>query len=103
MGIIELVQAGPGFGDATAAYDICLRRECMVWEFIKEVLGRNGWGEITVYFTGKHVRDEDRQVARGYKADVIDGDPWPEDVLNMKVQSAAAHGGWSLMNYVIYV
>ena len=94
MKLFELRAAGPEAGDCTTPYDVVLRNECTVREFIDEVLKQNEWGSVIIgsRFDGPRIE---------YKHDKIVSGVFSQDILNAKIKNATAHGGWTLMDYML--
>lgn len=96
--MIKLTQTSETFGDSTAQYSVEMNRPYTVGEFIKEVLTKKEWGKISIYdrdqrfespsceYSGKELKTE-----------------MPETFLNKKIEKAIAHGGWSRMDYKLYI
>lgn len=80
------------FGDETAGYEVVLDKEYTVLELFNEIVSRNrDWGKIRIkngscaeYKWGKIISYLDN------------------NDLNKKVLKVTSHGGWSMMDYLIY-
>lgn len=101
-----LTRVGQERRDCTATYDVILDREYTVGEFIFTVLSSiDEWGCIMIgddpsetpietYLSGKKRYE--------YRHGKILSDV-PEDLLNKKVDCAKADGGWTRMDYFIFL
>ena len=88
---------GP-FGDCTSDYKVRLDKPYTVSEFVQEVLSRDDeWGEI---YIGNNLMAH--AYVCGYKHGVLTSEV-DESFKDLKVTSASAHGGWSLMDYYLSV
>ncbi len=99
--MIKLTQNTPTSGDCTAGYAVTLDKEYTVEEFINEVLTKNEWGYIGIHSNGQAWFDIGFPSCE-YKKDKLVTE-MQKDILPIKVKSATASGGWSRMDYVIYV
>ncbi len=82
--------------DCTNIYEVSLRgKKYTIGEFIQEVFTErpNEWGNI-------EVNDID---AINYKDGKIIGQNFDNELLNKPIRHVIAQGGWSRMDYVIYV
>lgn len=83
------------FSDCTNIYDVSLEgRTYTIGEFIQEIFSKrsNEWGII-------EIKDVDTINYR-------DGETIPRldnEILDKKVRKVIAHGGWSRMDYTIYL
>jgi len=99
--MFKLLQAGREGGDCTAPYDVKLDKEYTVKEFVDAVLTRDSeWGYIgIIYRDAKSVfGDPHCEYSHGELLYNL-----PEEVLNRKVNYVNAHGGWSRMDYRLYL
>ena len=88
---------GP-FGDCTSDYKVRLDKPYTVSEFVQEVLSRDDeWGNI---YIGNNLMT--CVYVCGYKHGVLTSEV-DESFKDLKVTSASAHGGWSLMDYYLSV
>lgn len=96
MKLFELRTAGPTAGDCTTPYYVDFYNECTVREFIDEVLKKGEWGYVIIgsYYDGPRIE---------YKHDKIVSGVFSQDILNAKIKNATAHGGWTLMNYMLNI
>lgn len=94
MKLFELRAAGPEAGDCTAPYDVVFRKECTVREFIDEVLKKGEWGYIRIgpFFDGPQI-----EYSHGM---IVSGD-FSQNILDAKIKNATAHGGWTMMDYML--
>lgn len=97
--MFRLEQSGPGRGDATAPYKVILNKEYTVKEFIDAVLSNNRErGHIGIKskeepFFGCPVCE--------YSNGKLTTSPMPIDIMDRKIKSATASGGWGLMDYLL--
>lgn len=82
--------AGTG-GDETAPYDVIFDRQYTVREFIDYVLTRNEWGLIIF---------KEGLTSYEYKRTAILS-PIADEVMDKRIVSVIAVGGWSNMDYFI--
>lgn len=91
---------GGPYGDETSRYDVSLKRPCTVREFVEEVLSNEReWGYIGIYKKGTIFGDPECE----YKYGKLITEPLPEEYLNKIVVKCEAGGGWSRMDFLIYV
>lgn len=81
--------AGP-FSDCTSVFEVILDREYTVRDFINAVLSNGEHGCIEI---------KGSSLVCEYHGSAIKSGAFPDDVLQEKVLSAKAYGGWSLMDY----
>ena len=85
--------------DCTAPYDVELNGEYSVEQFIHDVLlNEREWGKIGIYNGQGLITDPNCEYKHGILISEL-----PEEYLKLRVVSATAHGGWSLMDYVLTV
>jgi hypothetical protein len=99
--MIKLTQCTQTFGDCSAGYEVFMDKQYTVRGFINEVLKREEWGEIRVVYKNQ-TRFERGNPFCEYKNDSIVAE-MPVDCLDKIVIKAAAHGGWSNMDYALSV
>lgn len=94
--------SGPVGGDQTACYSVTFRGEPpTVGDFIQAVLKKypGEWG-------GFSIRDYERKriehVCMAYKYGALNGHI-PEEFRGMKIKEVKASGGWSCMDYSLFV
>ena len=97
--MIKLTQSTRTFGDCTAGYAVTMDKEYTVEEFISEVLTRNEWGCICIYNEGQAWLESGTPNCE-YKQDKLVTE-MQKEVLQRKIKSVTASGGWSRMDYVI--
>jgi len=97
--MIKLTQNTPTGGDCTAGYAVTLDKEYTVCELVNEILTRKEWGYIRICNEGQ-VRFECGSPNCEYRQDKLLTE-MSSEVLNMKVKSVMASGGWSRMDYII--
>lgn len=99
--MFKLKQAGPERSDCTALYDVILDKEYTVKEFVDTVLTRDGeWGYIYV------MHMEDKSLFENPHCEYRYGEllsNLPEEVLDRKISDVSAGGGWSSMDYFLYL
>lgn len=90
---------GTHCSDETDSYDIVLHRPYTVKAFIETVLTkyRQEWGFISVM--NCHIDLEDSFT---YKYGVLESEI-NGDIMDRQIENATGHGGWSNVNYVLYL
>jgi hypothetical protein len=96
--MFKMYRAGQVRGDCTAPYDVELDKEYTVSEFVNTVLTRKEWGYIGIYCKGE-IFGKPKCEYRGDKLLYA----LPDNVLNKKVIKVKADGGWSRMDYLLWV
>lgn len=100
--IIRSRVAGP-FGDCTSQYKVSFPEGITIEEFINLALEENPdeWGGIFLghYFSGNKLGDYDRSKENRFKINNIE---YYNKIKNFHPIEIEAHGGWSLMDYMIY-
>lgn len=96
--MFKLYSAGKVRGDCTAPYDVELDKEYTVNEFVQTVLTRKEWGYIGIYCHGTFFGEPKCE----YKYDKLLY-TLPDNVLNKKVIKVKADGGWSRMDYLLWI
>lgn len=91
---LKFTQSGMTGGDCTAPYNVSFSR-CTLRELISEILERGEWGYIDI---------EAPCFSRcEYKrCNVIDS-PFSEEILDKEVKRVVASGGYSRMDYLVYL
>ena len=104
MELFRLVRNGEEAGGplgGCAPYKVEFRRECTVKEFIESVLHQNEWGYIGIYST------EPDGVFFGKPCCEYSGNHLkshlPDEYLDRKIKKAKASGGYSRMDYILYL
>lgn len=96
---MTFIQTSEIFGDCTTNYDVKLNKTHTVSEFINLVLvERKGeWGKFEIYDPDVSWLDyEQYEYHYGVLNDAI-----PKDLLEKKIISIEAHGGWTRMDYLL--
>lgn len=97
--MFKLKQDGREFSDCTAPYDVVLDKEYTVNEFVQTVLTREKeWGYIGVYCKGAIFGKPTCEYKYGKLLYAL-----PDDILNKRIVSVKAHGGWSRMDYLLWI
>lgn len=104
MKAFDLVRIGEEAGGAlggTAPYRVDFHKECTVKEFIEYVLTREEWGYIGIYSTeldGKFFgKPKCEYTCNCLKTNL------PGEYLDKKIKDAKADGGYSRMDYILYL
>lgn len=99
--MFRLIQSTPESGDCTCGYEVLLDKEYTVQEFVDAVLSEMNkeWGYIRIYnpfnfFESPCIR---------YRHGEIISDKFGNDILNKKIMSVSASGGWSRMDYILHI
>lgn len=96
--LFRWVHTGGPYGDETSTYDVFLKRPCTVREFVEEVLRNDReWGYIGIKKKGSLFAECE------YKYGKLITEPLPEEYLNKMVIKCRAGGGWSRMDFIVYV
>lgn len=98
MKSFTLKRTGPICGDETAPYDVVFLEKMTVREFVDYVLTLNEWGSIALCLPGFSAND--MQPCCQYSHDKLESE-LPEEYMDRTIASATAHGGWSLMDYIL--
>ncbi|MCK9592692.1 MAG: hypothetical protein M0Q91_11875 [Methanoregula sp.] len=88
-------------GDCTAGFAIDLDREYTVGELINEILTRHEWGYIGIHNEGQAWFQHGTPNCE-YRKDKLVTE-MQKEVLTMKIKSVTASGGYSRMDYIIYL
>ena len=96
--MFRMYSAGAVRGDCTAPYNIELDKAYTVNEFVHEVLTKKEWGYIGIYCKGEFFGKPKCEYNHGRLLYTL-----PNNVLNKKVVKAQADGGWSRMDYVLWI
>ena len=100
-----LSPAGPEGGDCTRPYHVTLHKDFTVEELIRMIkdsvngYGQKEWGCIDIYKDIPPFRDGRCEYRHG---EIISNDI-PKEILNKKVISVRASGGYSRMDYMVKV
>ena len=96
---MELRSISVIYSDCTSDYEVVFEKPYRVRDLINEVLTRNEWGYIGIYkegiIFGKPVCE--------YRRNTIITEPLPEKYMNKIIKRCRANGGWSRMDYIIYL
>ena len=98
--MIRYIQTAPTASDCTAPYDVQLDREYTVAEFIEAVLKQNPreWGKFGIFNKERFFGHPSCEYRDGELTEFM-----PDDILKRKIVKVKADGGWSLMNYLIWL
>lgn len=98
----KLVQTHAAGGDACAPYKVELDSPYTVGEFIKEAMNKrsNEWGKLALRRSGSDYFDTFFSI--DYRYGVLAA-PIPQEIANLRIESATSYGGWSAMDYNIIV
>ena len=96
--MFRLYQTGPTRGDCTSPYEVTMDKEYTVNEFIQEIFTRKEWGYIGIYSFNDFFGDPKCE----YRDDELLYS-LPNEYLNKKVVKAKADGGWSRMDYLLWI
>lgn len=94
----RMYQTRPEGGDCTAPYDIDFFEPCTytVEEFVKDILSnKDEWGYINIHF------DKTERVFE-YRDGALKNE-LPKELFSRTIVFADAHGGWSRMDYNLYL
>ena len=91
--------SGPSRGDCTAHYNVELLKSFTVGEFIQYVINeRPGeWGYIGIHNDGDPWFSEGEPSCKYKRGKLLS--EMPSEILDKKIKSISADGGWSSMNY----
>ena len=97
--MFKMRSAGEVRGDCTAPYHVELDKEYTVNEFVNTVLTiTKEWGYIGIYCRGKIFGEPKCEYSHGKLLYAL-----PDNVLNKKVVKVQADGGWSRMDYLLWI
>lgn len=101
--VFSKTQSAPSGGDCTAPYSVTLHRDTTVREFIEAVLeNKNEWGYIKV-FEEKPKSMFNSDLIVSFRYGKLKNRLTENKLLDKKVKRASASGGWSRMDYCLYV
>lgn len=94
--VFKLTRNGAAGSDCTSPYKVSLNGTPTVADFIAQVLKRrNEWGDISIRTKhGNHV------VSYEYGRSDVQADA---EYMSMTIKEASADGGYSAMDYILYV
>lgn len=101
-GLFKFVCTGGPYGDCMSAYRIEIQQPCTIAQFVEFVNSREEWG--AVYINPKNWLGQDALASFEYnnhgsnKPLVI-----PPYFHDMRIARIEAHGGWSAMDYRVYL
>ncbi len=99
--MFKLSQNGPTRGDCTASYFVDLDKEYTVSEFIKTVLTRNDeWGYIKIH-QRPPVSYFDYPKCEYRYGKLLS--KLPDKYMDKTIKLVEGDGGWSAMDYVLYL
>lgn len=96
--MMKFKEIGGPYEDATSLYEVTLTKNYTVSELIDEILTKKEWGYIGIYCKGEIFGKpvgEYRQDKMIHKL--------PENIMNKKVINVKASGGWSRMDYMLWL
>jgi hypothetical protein len=97
--MFKMYMAGKVRGDCTAPYNVELDKAYTVNEFVHTVLTKSrDWGYIGIDCNGKIFGEPKCEYRYGKLLYTL-----PEDVLNKNVVKVEADGGWSRMDYLLWI
>lgn len=97
--MFKMSQAGRERGDCTAPYNVELDKEYTVNEFVQTVLtNEREWGYIGIYCKGEVFGKPTCEYKWGKLLYTL-----PDSVLNKKIVDVKADGGWSRMDYLLWI
>lgn len=103
--MFDLRQSGPTGGDETAMYSVQFERGKpmpTIGEFIKDLIANHSgdWGGVQIR------EDKNRTLGiahLGYSYGKITADSIPDEIKAKQIKRISASGGWSRMDYLIFV
>lgn len=98
--MFKMIQTRPEGSDCTAPYDVILDKTYTVEEFVKTVLENkpNEWGFIGVYKKGVIFGVPYVEYTHGVLVNTF-----PENYLSKTIKTVKASGGWSRMDYWLWL
>ena len=106
MSLFTLKQESDVRGDETASYSVHFRTPPTIGEFVEDILAnhQNDWGYIGIYnhdtgsdpscFSGKPFIEYSRGSLRS---------DFSKEFKSKRIRAASADGGWSRMDYMLYL
>jgi hypothetical protein len=92
---LKFTQCGATGGDCTAPYDVSFAPGCTLRDLVSDILQRGEWGYIDIEFPCC-LRCE-------YKGRNVISGSFPEDIQDKVVKRVKAAGGWSNMDYLVWL
>ena len=92
---LKFTQCGMTGGDCCTPYHVSFTPGCTLRELVYDILSRGEWGYIDIkrpYI----LRCE-------YKGCNVVSNPFPEEIQDMEVERVDAYGGYSMMDYFVYL
>lgn len=92
---LKFTQCGMTGGDCCTPYHVSFTPGCTLRELVSDILSRGEWGYIDIkrpYI----LRCE-------YKGCNVVSNPFPEEIQDMEVGCVDAYGGYSMMDYFVYL
>lgn len=101
---MEFICVGGPYGDCMSSFNVKLSKKYTVLELVNKILSdEREWGRIDIYkgrsFYGEIVCEPSCE----YRYGKLINKSFPEEYLNKIVRECKAHGGYTLMNYVLYL
>ena len=96
--MFKLTAAGPVGSDCTGPYNVSLNDTYSVGDFINDILRQQEWGYIGIYDSKSVFGDPYCE----YRGDRLLSN-MPAEYLKRKIKRAKASGGWSRMDYLIWL
>lgn len=103
--MFRLIQSTPESGDCTCGYKVLLDKEYTVKEFVDTVLTEKNkeWGYIGIYNPSDFFGRTSGNLCIEYRYGKITTENFGNDILNKKIMSVSASGGWSRMDYILHI
>lgn len=100
--MLKFIQTHSEARDCTAPYDVILDNPYTVGEFVEEALATrsNEWGNFDVMGSRSDYFHPTARVKYRYGKLL---ETLPENLLSMQIERVKAHGGWSNMDYQLYI
>ena len=92
---LKFTQSGMTGGDCTTPYDVSFAPGCTLRDLVLDVLQRGEWGDIDIKEL-YHLRCE-------YKGRNVIGSLLPKEILDKEVKRVKAAGGYSRMDYLVWL
>lgn len=100
--MLKFIQTHSEARDCTALYDVILDKPYTAGEFVEKVLvtRSNEWGNFDVMGRGSDYFHPTARVKYRYGKLL---ETLPENLLSMQIERIKAHGGWTNMDYQLYI